>query len=116
MSGGTRGRLREVTAAGCDGAAFSPVAVHWGLLRSAPAFRLAAAFAARFISVRNARWCASVVAAVFALSAAAGTASAQMFPFTGSEQTYVVPSAATLVHVVAIGAPGGRNGAFQAPG
>jgi hypothetical protein len=56
-------------------------------------------------------------AVAFALSSAQGTPSGaklKRFFYTGAEQTFVVPSGVTLVHVVALGAEGGS--ALGVPG
>lgn len=45
--------------------------------------------------------------AVGVVMAAAPAAFAQVFSYTGVEQSYLVPSGVTSVHVVAVGAPGG---------
>ena len=45
---------------------------------------------------------------VFGVGAtAAPTAFAQVFTYTGAEQSYTVPAGVTVVHVIAVGAPGG---------
>jgi Glycine rich protein len=50
---------------------------------------------------------------LLALSAGAPSASAatQIFPYTGSEQTFTVPTGVSTVHVTAIGGHGGKAGA-----
>jgi hypothetical protein len=45
-----------------------------------------------------------------ALAVAPASAYGLAYSYTGTEQVYIVPAGATLVHVVAIGAPGGKGG------
>ena len=59
--------------------------------------------------------CAASVATTIAgaLAIAAPSASGQAYAYTGSEQIYIVPAGTTLLHVVAVGAPGGRGSFAQ---
>jgi hypothetical protein len=50
---------------------------------------------------------AGCVAAALAFAGMAGSASADTFTYTGSEQMYAVPSGVTLVRITAVGAAGG---------
>jgi hypothetical protein len=47
--------------------------------------------------------------------AVTGPARAQMWQYTGGEQTYLVPLGAAAVQVTAVGAPGGKGDAGAAP-
>jgi hypothetical protein len=62
---------------------------------------------------------ALAVMVLSALSVGAGTAGAattEIFTFTGSEQTFTVPSGVTKIHVVAIGGRGGKAGSTGGAG
>ena len=64
----------------------------------------------RLTSVSRERRSLTVLVAAMVWAGGAGPATADTFSFTGTEQTYAAPAGATLVHVVAIGAPGGAAG------
>jgi hypothetical protein len=59
--------------------------------------------------------CAASIATTIAgaLAIAAPSAYGQAYAYTGSEQIYIVPSGTTVLHVVAVGAPGGRGSLAQ---
>ena len=65
---------------------------------------------ARRIALITSAW------AVLMAFAAAAAATAQVFTYTGTEQTYVVPAGVGSVHLVVVGAPGGGQSATVVPG
>jgi hypothetical protein len=73
----------------------------------------------RFKPVRIAGICAGlvmVVAGVLGFSASAyAETTTETFKSTGAEQTFVVPSGVTSVHVLAVGGAGGAGGHYGTP-